>query len=106
MMAKTLSVHRTLHIRNRHRLIRLLSLGGEAAANCLKTLKVLISSCPTNCSASLLSITVELTSSAKGCRLAAHMGGGGGASLCVRSLTNKEGLNQHRVHPPLVGSRQ
>jgi hypothetical protein len=32
--------------------------------------------------------------------------GGGCASLCVRSLGNKEGINQHRIHHPLVGSRR
>jgi hypothetical protein len=29
-------------------------------------------------------------------------GEGGDASLRVRSLANKEGLNQHRVHHPLT----
>jgi hypothetical protein len=52
-------------------------LGGErAAANCLKTLKALINSCPTNYSTSLLSITGEWISSAKGCWLASHRGEG------------------------------
>jgi hypothetical protein len=45
-----------------------------AGSNCLKSLKVLISSCPTSCSASLLSNTGEWISPSEGSQLAAHEG--------------------------------
>jgi hypothetical protein len=58
MMAKVLGVYQTLHIRNLNKWLVLLSLGrGGSCVHCLKSLKALINSYPTNCSASLLSNT-------------------------------------------------
>jgi hypothetical protein len=72
MMAITLNVHQTLHIRNIH-IWGCWVVGGEGAAvNFLKSLKALISSCPTNYSTSLLSITGEWISLSGECGLTTH----------------------------------